>query len=158
MTNANKPFSNCLQFCQFPAQFLQSEWFAKFGMIRFFLLTTWVRTCLSCEASYLTFSTLVEESPQAISHNLYVLLDTTYHQDDDTDCLLFAEDEEQYQFSRQLIPLMEWLMNYQSLIKFVKCWFGYGITEWQIHTLPLLYNGLKCGWINNNQDEKNCVL
>ena len=49
---AIKPFSNCLQFCQFPARFLQSESFGEFGMIRLFLLNTWVRTCLSCKHAF----------------------------------------------------------------------------------------------------------
>ena len=44
----NKPFSNCLQFCEFPARFLHSESFSKFGMIQLFSLTTWVSACLSC--------------------------------------------------------------------------------------------------------------
>ena len=42
----NKPFSNCTQFCQFPARFLHFESFAFCRIIRFFLVNTKRVECL----------------------------------------------------------------------------------------------------------------
>ena len=61
-----KPFSNCLQFRQFPARFLQRESFAKYRMIWLFLLNTWIKTCLSCNHACLTLLKLVQQQQQAI--------------------------------------------------------------------------------------------
>ena len=42
-----KPFSNCLQFCDFPTQFLQSESFVISQMIRDYSVTKCFACCLT---------------------------------------------------------------------------------------------------------------
>ena len=64
----NKPFSNCLQFRDFPTQFLQSESFVILQMIRDYSVTNCFATCLTSRHVWTHNRHLVERFENSIEH------------------------------------------------------------------------------------------
>ena len=79
-----KPFSNCVQFCQFPARFLQLESFAFCRIIRFFLVNTKSFECLRVAGVHAHWKHFVEARLSGTASRLSLQSRGQWHEGNDT--------------------------------------------------------------------------